>query len=144
MKKDFNQQVVYSTSIIDATSGSSLPVWIDLAYPASATQPVTNCATQTASTTGFVILSKVYWPNAKSTCECPYTGVTPISLCDIIWTGTDNGLVNPTGHCIDLYDTLPGAQQFDSFSYDKRFKMVQVKALTPAGTLKLNNRHFYT
>ena len=135
-EKDFNQQVVYSTSIIDATSGNSLPVWIDLADPDSGTQPVTNCVVQTASTTGFVILSKVYWPNAKSTCECPYTGTTPIELCDIIWTGTDNGLVNPTsGDCIDLYDTLPGAQQFNKFSYDKRFKMVQVKALTPAGTL---------
>ena len=37
-EKDFNQQVVYSTSIIDDTSGNSLPVWIDLADPDSGTQ----------------------------------------------------------------------------------------------------------
>jgi hypothetical protein len=29
-ERDFNQQVVYSNSIINATSGDSLPVWIDL------------------------------------------------------------------------------------------------------------------
>ena len=44
-EKDFNQQVMYSNSIIDYDDGCKLPVWIDLNTTAS-TQPTTNCSFQ--------------------------------------------------------------------------------------------------
>ena len=141
-EKDFNSDVIWSTNIIDYKDGDKLPVWIDLNTTAS-TQPITNCNYQyptglTASYytdsgfTPFVIISKNRWPHAKSNCDCPYTGFA-YTIRDIRWTGLDNGLLNPkevsTGnYYIDLFDELPTSLIYDKLSYDKRFKMHQVKA----------------
>ena len=97
-ERDFNQQVVYSNSIINATSGDSLPVWIDLNDLACSEMPTENCTSQTGSnlTNTLVILSKNYWPKAKYGCECPYTGSSvQFSVCDASWTGMDNGSIPP-------------------------------------------------
>ena len=140
-EKDYNEQVVYSNNIIDYNDGDSLPVWIDLNSVDSGNQPITNCNYQfpTASTANyyvangfrpFVILSKNQWSKAKSQCDCP-VGASTFRICDGVWTNTDNGLnnvVDAETDCIELYDTLPPALRFDVFSYDKRFKMHQVKA----------------
>tara|TARA_R110000765_G_scaffold78397_2_gene154050 strand:- start:662 stop:3319 length:2658 start_codon:yes stop_codon:yes gene_type:complete len=144
-EKDYNQEVMWSNNIIGYNDGDRLPVWIDLTASTCSTQPVTNCGYQfvpyTAPTFSdyytnnnyrpFVILSKNNWSKAKSSCECPYSGQTPFKICDAIFTGLDNGLYNvnqfKNKQCIDLYNTLPGALTFDPFSYDKRFKMHQVK-----------------
>lgn len=141
-EKDFNQQVMYSNSIIDYDDGCKLPVWIDLNTTAS-TQPTTNCSFQyPTGATGnayytnnnyrpFVILSNNTWCDAKSMCECPYTG-SGFTIWDAAWTGLDNGLFNlddyQNGAAIDLFNNLPTSLTYDIYSYDKRFKMHQVKA----------------
>tara|TARA_R110000824_G_scaffold4236_2_gene20162 strand:+ start:2208 stop:4238 length:2031 start_codon:yes stop_codon:yes gene_type:complete len=154
-EKDFNQQVVYSEHIIDYDDGCKLPVWIDLNSVASSIQPTTDCLHQypTAMTMTyytdigyrpFVILSKNSWCKAKSQCDCP-ANVSNLRICDGVWTNTDNGLNNVVDidtHCITLYDNLPGPLTFDVFSYDKRFKMHQVKAFGYPGTWGANT--FYT
>ena len=142
-EKDFNQQVIYSTNVIDYDNGDSLPVWIDLNSTDSGDQPITNCLYQypTAATPTyytdtnyrpFVILSKNSWSKAKAMCDCPYAaGNSTFRICDGFWTNLDNGLNNDNNantNCITLYDTLPTANIFDIFAYDKRFKMHQVKA----------------
>lgn len=142
-EKDYNTQVMYSTDIIDHEDGDKLPVWIDLNSPYSSNQPTTDCASQHNvsntpnyySNTGFrpfVVLSKNQWSKAKSQCDCP-VGVTPFGfeVCNGIWTNLDNGLNNIndlTNYCVTLYDDIPSGSMFDIFSYDKRFKMHQVKA----------------
>jgi len=141
-EKDFKTDVIWSTNIIDYDNGNELPVWIDLNTTAS-TQSNTSCAFQypTGLTSTnyyinnnyrpFVIISNNVWPNAKSICECPYTG-SGFTICDTVWTGLDNGLLNiddyQNGTCIDLFNDLPTSLTYDIFSYDKRFKMHQVKA----------------
>ena len=155
-EKDFNTDVVWSSGITASDDGDILPVWIDLNDTSCSTQPTTTCAFQypTGMTpsypwntgyTPFVILSKNYWPKAKTTCGCPWenygwTGDTVdfFELCDAMWTSLDNGLYNEEmfqdGACLYLFDTLPGVTSpwgdltFDQFSYDKRFKMHQIKA----------------
>ncbi len=140
-EKDFNEQVVYSTNIIDYNDGDKLPVWIDLNSTESSDQPLTDCSYQYPTGTTatyyaddgfrpFVILSKNQWSQAKSQCDCP-VGVSNFRICDGAWTNTDNGLNNVSDvddSCITLYDNLPPANTFDIFAYDKRFKMHQVKA----------------
>ena len=156
-EKDFNTNVVWSTGITGYNDGDTLPVWIDLNDSNCSTQPTTSCPFQyippTATTVlnyfsndsyrPFVILSKNNWSQAKSMCDCPYSGgypqggQSPFSVNDIIYTGLDNGLINPqelkSGAELTLFDTLPtgppfGNLTFDRFSYDKRFKMNQVKS----------------
>ena len=154
-EKDYNEQVVYSNNIIDYNDGDSLPVWIDLNSVESSIQPTTNCNFQypTATTVNyynnnffrpFVILSKNQWSKAKSQCDCPYTASSIFRICDGFWTNLDNGLNNSSDietNCIELYDTLPPALDFDIFSYDKRFKMHQVKAF---GFPQIPLNTFYT
>tara|TARA_R110000824_G_scaffold168453_1_gene345427 strand:+ start:3973 stop:6045 length:2073 start_codon:yes stop_codon:yes gene_type:complete len=141
-EKDFKTDVIWSTSIIDYNNGNKLPVWIDLNTTAS-TQPTTNCSWQyPTGTTGnsyytnnnyrpFVILSNNTWPEAKSICECPYTA-SGFTILDVVWSGLDNGLLNlddyQNGAAIDLFNDLPTSLTYDIYSYDKRFKMHQVKA----------------
>ena len=141
-EKDFKTDVVWSTKIIDYDNGDKLPVWIDLNTTAS-TQPITKCIYQyPTGFTGtnyytnknyrpFVILSNNTWPKAKSMCECPYTG-SAFTIRDAVWTSLDNGLFNvedySNSETIDLYENLPTSLTYDIFSYDKRFKMHQVKA----------------
>tara|TARA_R100000900_G_scaffold1977_1_gene3850 strand:- start:3288 stop:5885 length:2598 start_codon:yes stop_codon:yes gene_type:complete len=142
-ERDFNQQVVYSNNIIDYNNGNKLPVWIDLNDTNCSTQPTTTCpfqyptgATPTYYTNNsyrpFVVLSKNYWSGATVECNCPYSGGVPFEVCDALWTSLDNGLYNPVDfsneQCLLLYPTLPALMTFDVFSYDKRFKMHQVKA----------------
>tara|TARA_R110000824_G_scaffold115564_1_gene266708 strand:- start:618 stop:2753 length:2136 start_codon:yes stop_codon:yes gene_type:complete len=141
-EKDFKTDVIWSTNIIDYDDGNKLPVWIDLNTTAS-TQPNTSCVFQyptgMTSTTyytnnnyrPFVVLSNNVWPDAKSMCECPYTG-SGFTIGDASWTSLDNGLFNvddyQNGATIDLFNDLPTSLTYDIFSYDKRFKMHQVKA----------------
>lgn len=140
-EKDFNQQVVYSTSIIDATSGDSLPVWVDLASTDCCQQPTTNCTAQTASslTNEFVIISKNYWPKAKSHCECPYTGSSTFSICDASWTGSDNGNIPPPfpnlPYCYNITNTPSTLQTFSPNVFFKKLKLHQIRPLTTGGIL---------
>ena len=154
-EKDYNAQVVYSTNIIDHEDGDKLPVWIDLNSPYSSDQLVTDCVHQynTANTSNyytapgyrpFVVLSKNQWSKAKSQCDCP-VGTVPsgVTICDGFWTNIDNGLNNiedVSTDCITLYDIIP-TNPFNIFSYDKRFKMHQVKAF---GHPTINTNTFYT
>jgi len=147
-EKDFNTDVVWSTGITAYNNGDILPVWIDLADTDCSTQPTTTCAFQypTGNTsdynsntgyTSFMVLSKNSWSKAKSCCDCPYD-VSPgyYEVCDAAWTATDNGLFTEqdvaSGACIELWCDIPTDSpywnQFDKSSYDKRFKMHQVKA----------------
>ena len=128
-EKDFNSDVIWSPKIIDYDNGEKLPVWIDLNTTAS-TQPVTDCSYQyptgltpsyysDSGFTPFVIISNNTWPHAKSMCDCPYTGLG-YTISDILWTGLDNGLLNPKevsagNYYIDLFDELP-----PSLIYDKQ------------------------
>jgi len=152
-EKDFNTEVVWSNSIIGYNDGDSLPVWIDLADTNCGTQPTTSCEFQypTGNTPTylsnsayypFVILSKNHWSKAKSCCDCPYSGDSGgfsgsgyyDELYDIQWTGADNGLFPPEsiqgGQSLVLWCDIPNTSgfTFGRFSYDKRFKMNQVKA----------------
>ena len=85
------------------------------------------------------IISKNKWTKAKSHCECPYTA-NSFTICNIVYTGTDNGLIRPTllgewsGNCINLYDTVPTTDIFSATSFDKRFKMSKVKPNNTYGT----------
>tara|TARA_R110000824_G_scaffold242454_1_gene431158 strand:+ start:5592 stop:7730 length:2139 start_codon:yes stop_codon:yes gene_type:complete len=149
-EKDFNTDVVWSTGITAYNNGDILPVWIDLADTVCGTQPVTTCAFQypTGTTpsyytntgyTPFTILSKRSWSKAKSCCDCPYDGDNGegyYEVYDVSWTATDNGLFNEQeidwGASIELWCDIPTDSpywsDFDNYSYDKRFKMNQVKA----------------
>ena len=124
-EKDFNQQVVYSTNIIDYNDGDKLPVWIDLNSADSGTQPVTNCGYQypTAATPTyyvnngfrpFVILSKNQWSKAKSQCDCP-VGVSNFRICDGAWTNTDNGLNNVNDVFLDASGKTNSTSSVNSF-----------------------------
>ena len=144
-EKDYNTQVVYSNDIIDYSDGDELPVWIDLNDTLCSTKPTTSCPYQfnTGDTPTyyvnqnyrpFVVLSKNQWSKAKSQCDCP-TGVSPRLIENGFWTGLDNGLLNissATNTIITLFDDIPPPIKFDIFSYDKRFKMHQIKAFGSA------------
>ena len=140
-ERDFNQQVVYSNSIINATSGDSLPVWIDLNDLACSEMPTENCTSQTGSnlTNTLVILSKNYWPKAKYGCECPYTGSSvQFSVCDASWTGMDNGSIPPPSpfspYCYYIRKNYAtNAQKFSSNVVSKELKLRQVRPLTNGG-----------
>ena len=151
-EKDFNTHVVWSSGVTGYNDGDTLPVWIDLADPNCGTQPSTACMYQypmgTVSTyytdtnyRPFSILSKNYWSKAKSCCDCPYSGVPAglysgtgyYEVADIIWTGLDNGLLNlsemdPYTTHLTLYCDNNAASLNTTLSFDKRFKMNQVKA----------------
>ena len=134
-ERDYNMDVVYSTGIVDYMNEDTLPVWIDLNSSASTSQPNIGCDYLGERT----IISKNEWTKAKSHCECPYTA-NSFTICDIVYTGTDNGLLMPTalgewsGNCINLYDTVPITDIFSATSFDKRFKMSQVKPNNTYGT----------
>jgi len=134
-ERDYNMDVVYSTGIVDYMDEDVLPVWIDLNSSASTSQPNLGCGYLGERT----IISKNEWTKAKSHCECPYTA-NSFTICDIVYTGTDNGLITPTalgewsGNCINLYDTVPNTDIFSATSFDKRFKMSQVKPNNTYGT----------
>ena len=151
-EKDFNTHVVWSSGVTGYNDGDTLPVWIDLADPNCGTQPSTTCMYQYPMGTvatyytdtnyrPFSILSKNYWSKAKSCCDCPYSGVPAglysgtgyYEVADIIWTGLDNGLLNlsemdPYTTHLTLYCDNNAASLNTTLSFDKRFKMNQVKA----------------
>ena len=152
-EKDFNTDVVWSNGITSYGDGDVLPVWIDLNDTNCSTQPTTTCQFQhpTGNTPTyyinsgyrpFVVVSKNIWPEAKSMCDCPFDnyGYTASTLwfeiCDIVYTGLDNGLLNydtmPDGYCLYLVDSFSAGgwtgAKFDPHVYDKRLKMTQVKA----------------
>ena len=99
----------------------------------------TNVSVKEVIDIAQTIISKNKWTKAKSNCDCPYTA-NSFTICDIVYTGTDNGLIIPTdlgewsGNCINLYDTIPITDIFSATSFDKRFKMSQVKPNNTYGT----------
>tara|TARA_R110002051_G_scaffold741_2_gene3614 strand:- start:782 stop:3430 length:2649 start_codon:yes stop_codon:yes gene_type:complete len=169
-EKDFNTHVVWSNKITGYNDGDTLPVWIDLSDPTCGTQPITSCPFQyipsTAATIGdyytnnnyrpFSILSKNYWPQYKSCCDCPYSGAGHsgiggantgyYEISDIIWTGLDNGLLNlaqmdPYNTHLTVFCDYAGAALSSPWMFDRRFKMNQVKSFrNPIG----NPYSFYT
>ena len=90
-EEDYNKQVIYSTTIIDSNDGNSLPVWMDINSSQSRdTTRNTACSDQIQySAIPLTILSKNVWGGARSTCS---TASTTFTICDIMWTGMDNGL----------------------------------------------------
>ena len=131
-EEDYNKQVIYSTSIIDSSDGNNLPVWVDLNSSLSRDSTRnTTCSDQIYySAIPLTILSKNVWGGARSTCS---TASTTFTICDIIWTGMDNGLWDATEigapNCLTLKNNT-NASNFDRFQYDKRFKLNQVKDLS--------------
>ena len=140
-ERDFNQQVVYSNAIINATSGDSLPVWIDLNDLACSEQPLENCTSQTGASLAntLVVVSKNYWPKAKYQCECPYSGSSfNFTVCDASWTGMDNGSLPPptpfAPYCYYLRKNyINTAQRFSTNLISKELKLRQVRPLTNGG-----------
>ena len=131
-EEDYNKQVVYSTTIIDSSDGNNLPVWVDLnsSYSRDTTR-VPMCPDQIIlSSTPLTILSKNVWGGARSTCS---TASTTFTICDIMWTGMDNGLWDgrelSVPNCLTIKNNIPAGLNFDRFQYDKRFKLNQVKDL---------------
>jgi Leucine-rich repeat (LRR) protein len=131
-EEDYNKQVLYSTSIIDSGNGNNLPVWVDLNSSLSRDSTRnTTCSDQIYySAIPLTILSKNVWGGARSTCS---TASTTFTICDIIWTGMDNGLWDAkeigAPNCLTLKNNT-NASNFDRFQYDKRFKLNQVKDLS--------------
>jgi Leucine-rich repeat (LRR) protein len=133
-EEDYNKQVIYSTSIIDSGDGDNLPVWVDINSSLSRdTTRTTTCTDQIImSAIPLTILSKNVWGGARSTCS---TASTTFTICDIMWTGMDNGLwdgrVSPgLPDCLTLNSNTPPSLNFDRFQYDKRLKLNQVKDLS--------------
>tara|TARA_R110000765_G_scaffold405632_2_gene502239 strand:+ start:4658 stop:7411 length:2754 start_codon:yes stop_codon:yes gene_type:complete len=149
-EKDFNQEVIYSTSIIGYNDGAVLPAHIDLnlCYQnpgACCSQPNTLCSLQYPVLTGapqasepFTILSRTQWVSAQTICDC--SGVTEVTLCDVKIgkTARSNGLYHdlniqnlestPPSDCIRIRKKLPLSGLFDKLQFDKRLKLSQVKA----------------
>ena len=134
-EEDYNKQVIYSTSIIDSGDGNNLPVWVDLNSSFSRdTTRNTTCNDQIYySAVPLTILSKNIWGGARSTCS---TASTTFTICDIMWTGMDNGLWDGRSsgvpNCLTIKDNISPGLDFDRFQYDKRFKLNQVKDLSYA------------
>ena len=132
-EEDYNKQVIYSTSIIDSSDGNNLPVWVDINSSLSRdTTRTTFCTDQiTMSAVPLTILSKNVWGGARSTCS---TASTTFTICDIMWTGMDNGLWDGveigTPNCLIIKNNIPGGQEWDRFYYDKRLRLTQVKDLS--------------
>ena len=133
-EEDYNKQVIHSTSIIDSGDGDNLPVWVDINSSLSRdTTRTTTCTDQIImSAIPLTILSKNVWGGARSTCS---TASTTFTICDIMWTGMDNGLwdgrVSPgLPDCLTLNSNTPPSLNFDRFQYDKRLKLNQVKDLS--------------
>jgi len=133
-EKDFNREVVYSNNLIGYDNGNVLPVLIDLSQSGCSTQPTISCDVQ--SGTPQVILSKNYWSESTSTCDCPYTGTSSnnsaYTIYNINLTGIDNGLFTgmTSGETIELHSTIPIGDTFSPTKYDKRLKLHQVTAST--------------
>ena len=132
-EEDYNKQVIYSTSIIDSSDGNNLPVWVDINSSLSRdTTRTTFCTDQiTMSAVPLTILSKNVWGGARSTCS---TASTTFTICDIMWTGMDNGLWDGTEiglpNCLTIKNNITGGQEWDRFYYDKRLRLTQVKDLS--------------
>ena len=133
-EEDYNKQVLYSTSIIDSGDGNNLPVWVDINSSLSRdTTRNTTCTDQIYySAIPLTILSKNVWGGARSTCS---TASTTFTICDIMWTGMDNGLwdgrVSPgLPDCLTINNNIPSGFDFNRFHYDKRFKLNQVRDLS--------------
>ena len=141
--KDFQTEVVYSNNIIGYDNGFVLPTWIDLDDSLCSQKSTLTCdSIRTYSPGGEpivnpylqVILSKNYWPEATTDCPCPFTGTqsgsSAYTIFNISLTGIDNGLFTgmTSASTIDLYNILPQDLTFSANSYDRRFKMHQVRS----------------
>ena len=136
-ENDFQHEVVYSDNIIGYNDGYVLPVWFDLDVTGatrSCEQPTLTCSGGTG--TPESIISMVYWPDAQSGCECPFTGTvkgnSAFTIFNISLTGPDNGLVTgmTSASTIEIHKSLPSNIEFSATAFDKRFKMHQVTAST--------------
>ena len=134
---DFNHEVVYSDNVIGYNDGYVLPVWFDLdrtGTTRSCEQPTLTCSGGTG--TPESIISLVYWPDAQSGCECPFTGNSrgnsAYTIFNIALTGPDNGLLTgmTSGDTIEIHKSLPSNIEFSATAFDRRFKMHQVTAST--------------
>lgn len=123
-EKDFNQEVIFSDSVIADNDGNRLPVHIDLNF--------TGCNQTIELDFGqynfdnIIVSKNVYNPNFSD-----LTIFSSQTLCDIGLTGIDNGLVTGmTGQSITVTNGVNQSETFNRFYFDKRFKMFQVTGYT--------------
>jgi len=130
-EKDFNEEVVFSNEVIGVNDGNKLPINIDLDSEDCNQQLTLDYYSYNLNN---ILISKSYYnpdniPATSLSGGC-YSSQT---LYDIGLTGTDNGLMSGlTGVSISYTrGLLPNSQKFDRYSYDRRFKMFQVRSMVP-------------
>jgi hypothetical protein len=128
-EKDFNEEVVFSTDVIGANDGNVLPININLDFSGSA-QPL-DITYYGPYPYNNILISKNYYNLENYSRSFLESGCfSSETICDIGLTGIDNGLISGmTGNSISYtMGLLTGNSMFDRYSYDRRFKMFQVKS----------------
>jgi hypothetical protein len=128
-EKDFNEEVVFSTDVIGANDGNVLPININLDFSGSA-QPL-DITYYGPYPYNNILISKNYYNLENYSRSFLESGCFPNeTICDIGLNGIDNGLMSGmTGNSISYtMGLLTGNSMFDRYSYDRRFKMFQVRS----------------
>jgi len=124
-ERDYNQEVVFSNSLIALNDGNRMPIHFDLNNSGSS-QMITMEYGDFFSANTLISLNYYNPNNEDLTCFSSQT------LCDIGLTGIDNGLTsNFSGET--LYYTMglyTGQTKWDRLHFDRRFKFVQITANT--------------
>jgi hypothetical protein len=128
-EKDFNEEVVFSTDVIGANDGNVLPININLDFSGSA-QPLDITYYGPYPYNNILISKNYYNLENYSRSFLESSCFSSETICDIGLTGIDNGLISGmTGNSISYtMGLLTGNSMFDRYSYDRRFKMFQVRS----------------
>jgi len=126
-EREYDEEVVFSTSIVANNDGNRLPVKIDLGDSNSNPQNDINFGDYDQNNT--LVSLNYYNPyNLDLTSEC-YTSFS--GLCDVGLVGTDNGLFNQlTGQTLYYTKGMRNDYKFNPHYRDARFKMHPVTGYT--------------
>lgn len=130
-ERDFDEEVIFSPFLIGEFDGRRMPLKFD--FNSTGTTLSNNFGTFSAET----FVSENFW-NLNDINLVTCSGKT--ELCDVGFTGIDNGLVTGfTGQTIELYQGLytNDEDKFNRKKFDLRFKMHPVTGFT-----SVNNRIF--
>jgi hypothetical protein len=124
-ERGYDEEVVFSTSLIGINDGNRLPINIDLDDTDSSPQQTITFGQYLS---GNTLLSKNYYnpKNLSFDCYTAYTGV-----CDVGLVATDNGLFTEmSGQTLYYIKGVDNTYKFHPHYRDSRFKMHPVTGKT--------------
>lgn len=131
-ESDYDQESVFSDSLIGEFDGNRLPINIDLN---SALCNQKTDLTWSGDQRNNILISSNYYNPDNEDLNC-YTAQT---LCDIGLTAIDNGLTSKmTGETLTFTMGINDFEKFNPLFYDRRFKMHSVNTYAESPNERLN------